>query len=186
MRILIFFLCLFSLAACAPTPQAPTEQKATPAPAAVPQELPASEAASPLDYLKSTEGFKEWAYHLESTKWAASLKNTNYSVLAVSREGLGELEPALLSSMKLPENKLAVEKLMGRHILTTPLYDEAGNLLPEVTTISGEKLVVNAKEGTVGGAAFSKDEFKTNRGRVIELKAPVGLRVKDFVLKEGV
>lgn len=186
MRTLLFILCIFGLAACAPTPKAPTEKKSAPEPAAATVPTTPEESPSPLDYLKTAEGFKEWAYHIASTKWAESLKNMNYSLLVVSREGLGELEPGLLSSMKLPENKMAVEKLMGRHILVTPLYDDAGNLVNEVTTISGEKLKVDTEAGTVGGVAFSNDKFQTKTGRVIEIKMPVGLRVKDFVLKEGV
>ncbi len=73
----------------------------------------------------------------------------------------------LIMKLDVPENQALLDEIMANHLIRYPFFAEKAAEYPEVTTISGRILPVDAGQSMIGGAQFYPTQINTKKGSVL-------------------
>jgi hypothetical protein len=124
--------------------------------------------SSALRFAETNEQTSMWGSLLRQSKWAKMVHHDHYVVLCPTNDRVQDIGQ-LLKVLQLPENKDLLDEIMANHLVKAPFFVEKAADFPEVVTISGRTLKVDAGQHRIGGALYKDVQINTEKGSVVHM-----------------
>ncbi|MCC6600623.1 MAG: fasciclin domain-containing protein [Crocinitomicaceae bacterium] len=141
--------------------------------------------SSAMRLAETHEGTKVWGILLRMSKWAREAHENGYTILAPSDDVIREAGLYAIAELKYPENKELLDKIMAKHIITTPVVIDKIIEKQEVKTIDGKTLLIDPGNRTIGGAKFSTLSLQSKKGWVIVMNGIIDLPLEQLRTMEA-
>lgn len=147
---------------------ASSDKKAKESPISTSADLP--NKATDIDlarYASSTSSIGTFGLLLSKSTWMEKLKDQKITFFCPTDASLKNYNFGVISQLKLPEHKAALDKTMGSHILKEEMSLATIFRMKELETVNGQKLVVDSASRTINGIPISGQEVITKGGTII-------------------
>ncbi|MFN8863861.1 MAG: fasciclin domain-containing protein [Flavobacteriales bacterium] len=124
--------------------------------------------SSALRFAETNEQTSMWGALLRQSKWAKMVHHEPYVVLCPTNDRVQDIGQ-LLKVLQLPENKELLDEIMANHLVKAPFFVEKAADFPEVVTITGRTLKVDAGQHRIGGALYKDVQINTEKGSVVHM-----------------
>ncbi|MFZ4785390.1 MAG: fasciclin domain-containing protein [Flavobacteriales bacterium] len=122
---------------------------------------------SAFRYVDTAPETNLWKALLRKSKYGKEVELGSYTLLVPTNEVLRAWDPEKMKKVRNLENLDALNKLVGDHILKTPITVEKMGDITEVETITGKKHKVQAGAQNIGGGIYMLNQIFTPKGSVV-------------------
>lgn len=122
---------------------------------------------SAFRYVDTAPETNLWKALLRKSKYGKEVELGSYTLLVPTNEVLRAWDPEKMKKVRNLENLDALNKLVGDHILKTPITVEKMGDVTEVETITGKKHKVQAGAQNIGGGIYMLNQIFTPKGSVV-------------------